>query len=93
MSGRLIALDKKLGVCPVCVGETWRQIFAKCVIKVTWPEANHACKDGQICAGLKVGIDGAVHRVQYVWDSNSTEENWVFLLIDAKTPLMRWIGS
>ena len=29
MSGRLIALDKQLGVRPVGVGETWRRLMAK----------------------------------------------------------------
>ena len=35
---RLIALDKQPGVRPVGVGETWRLIFAKIVLKVTGPE-------------------------------------------------------
>ena len=57
ISVRLIALDKQLGVRLVGVGETWRWLFSKCVMKFTWPEATHACKDYQICAGLKVLID------------------------------------
>ena len=35
MSGRLIALDKQTGVRPVGVGEMWRHIFSKIVLKVT----------------------------------------------------------
>ena len=58
MSGRLIALDKQPGIRLVGVGETCHRIFSKCVLKVTGPEANHACKDYQIWAGLKAGIDG-----------------------------------
>ena len=38
MPGRLIALDKRPGVCPVGVGETWKLIFAKSVLRVTRPE-------------------------------------------------------
>ena len=35
MSGRLSGIDKQYGVCLVGVGETWRRLFAKCVLKVT----------------------------------------------------------
>ena len=83
MSGCLIALDKIPGVRSMGVGETWRRIFAKCVLKVTWPESIHTCKYDQICSGLKARIYGAVHGVKYIWDANSTEENWGFLLVDA----------
>ena len=37
MSEPLILLYKLPGVCPVGIGETWRQLFAKCV----GPEAPH----------------------------------------------------
>ena len=43
-----------------------------------------ACQYYHLCAGLKVGIDGAVHIVQAIWDGNSTTEDWIFLLVDAK---------
>ena len=56
-------LDKQPGVCPVGVGETWRYIFAKRVLRVTRPEATNVCQDDQICVSLKAGIDGAIHRV------------------------------
>ena len=84
MSGRLIELDKLLGVLPVGVGKTLCQLFAKYVLKVTGTEATHACNDDHICAILNAGINEAVHRIQSIWDSYSTEENWAFLLVDAK---------
>ena len=34
---------------------TWRRLFAKCVLRVTGPEAANACQDLQLCASLKVG--------------------------------------
>ena len=43
-----------------------------------------ACQDDQLCAGLKAGIDGAIHGVQALWDENSSTEEWDFLLVDAK---------
>ena len=70
MSACLVELDKLHGVRPVGVRETWRQLFSKCMLKVTVPEANHVCKDGNICAVLMAGIDGEVHRVQSIWDAN-----------------------
>ena len=71
MSGRLIALEKQPGVRPVGVGETWRRLFDKCVLRVTGPEATSVCQDDQLCAGLKAVIDGAA-------------EDWGFLIADAK---------
>ena len=84
MSGRLIALDKKPGVRPIGVGETWWRLFAKIVLKVIGPEATMSCQYDQMCAGLKAGIDGAVHGVQDIWDENSTTEYWGLLIVDAK---------
>ena len=53
MSGRLIALDKLLGIHLVGVRENWRQLFDKCVMKITGNEDTHTFKDDQLCAGLK----------------------------------------
>ena len=62
MPGSMIALDKQPGVRPVKVGETWRHIFAKIVLKTTGLEATMPCQDKQLCAGIKAGIGGEVHR-------------------------------
>ena len=32
--GQLIALNKQLGVRPVMVGETWRRVIVKCILRV-----------------------------------------------------------
>ena len=72
-SDRLIVLVKQPGVHPVDVRETWRQLFAKYVLKVTGPEDTHACKDDQLCSGLKVVTNRAVHGDQSIWDANSTK--------------------
>ena len=78
MSGRLIVIDKHPGVRPVGVGDTWRCIFTKPILKVTGPEDTMACQDDQMCAGIKAGIDGAIHGVKDLWDENSSTEEWVF---------------
>ena len=72
MSGHLITLDKQTGVRQVGVGETWRRIFSEIMLNVTGPQASMECQDDQLCAILKVVINGMVHRVQAIWDENST---------------------
>ena len=42
------------------------------------------CQDDQMCAALKAEIDSVVHRVQAIWNKNSTTEDWGILLVDAK---------
>ena len=42
-----------------------------------------ACQDDQLSAGIKAGIDGAIHGVQDLWDEKSTTEEWGFLIVDA----------
>ena len=80
ISGRLIALDKQPDVHTVGIGEMWRLLFAKIVLKVTGPEATTAYQDDQLRAGLKAVIDGAIHRVQYLWDKKFLRRNGVFNL-------------
>ena len=82
--GYLSALDKQPGVCMVSVGETWRRLFSKCVLKFTVPEATNVYQYYHICSKLRTGIDRAVHDVKYIWDVNSSIENWGFLLVYAK---------
>ena len=53
MYGHLIALHKQTGVHLVGVGETWRRLFVKVLVRVTGPEAASACKDEQMCAYSK----------------------------------------
>ena len=70
MSGLLIALDKNPGVRPVSVGEMWRRLFAKIVLKVTGSEATMVYQDDQMCDRLRAGIDGVVHGFQHIWEKN-----------------------
>ena len=48
MSGRLITLEKQPGIRPVGVGETWRRLMAKCLLRVAGPEAKAACGTTQL---------------------------------------------
>ena len=77
-------LDKNPGVRPAGVGENWRRLFAKCVLRFTGPEANSACQDDQICVGLKSVIYGTFQGFQYTWNTKLTIKDRGFLLIYAK---------
>ena len=64
MAGRLIALDKCPGVRPVRIGETWRRLLAKCLLRVTGQYAKAACGTEQLAGRVEAGIEGAVHSMR-----------------------------
>jgi hypothetical protein len=81
---RLVALDKCPGVRPVGIGESWGHLTAKCVLFVAVGEAKEECGMDQLCAGLEAGIEGGIHAMRLLWDMHLAEEEWGFLLVDAK---------
>ena len=84
MSGRLIALDKSPGIRLVGIGETWRRLLAKCLLRVSGQEAKAACRTEQLAGRVKAGIEGAIHAARLKWAQHSQEEDWGFLLIDER---------
>ena len=97
MSGRLIALDKSPGIRPVRIGETWRRLLAKCLLRVTGQKAKAACRTEQLTEGVEAGIEGALYATRLQWTQHSQEEEWGFLLIDVRNafneenqPVMIW---
>ena len=76
MSSRLIALDKQPGIRPVVVGETWRRLMAKCLIRVTGQEEKSACETDQLDGGMEAGIEGGIHAMRFLWKEHSQEEEW-----------------
>ena len=84
MSGRLIALYKQPGISPVGVGETWRRLMVKCLLKFAGPEAKPACGTTKLARGLEAGIEGAIHAMRVLFEEHRKEEDWGFLLIDAR---------
>jgi hypothetical protein len=68
MAARLVALDKQPGVRPVGIGEVWRRLFSKVLLKVIGSQARAACGNCNLCAGLPAGIEGAAHAVCSVFE-------------------------
>jgi hypothetical protein len=64
MACRLVALDKSLGVRPVGIGEVYRRLMAKCVLKAVGHQATDVAGNLNLCAGLPAGIEGAIHGVR-----------------------------
>ena len=63
MTCRLVGLDKRPGVRPVVIGETLRRALAKLVMRAAGDQSKTACGNLQLCAGIKAGIEGAIHAV------------------------------
>jgi hypothetical protein len=71
---RLVALDKEPGTRPIGIGESYSRLLAKCVLKVVGPDATVACGALNLCAGLKAGIEGAVHAMHEFWEDDPTPD-------------------
>ena len=72
MACRLAALDKQPGVRPLGIGEVFRRLWAKCVLRACGSQATAACGSLNLCAGLPAGIEGAVHAVRQTFCSEAT---------------------
>jgi hypothetical protein len=86
MAGRLVALHKCPGVCPIGVGETWRRLAAKASLLVSGWDVKEQCGIDQLCPGLEAGIKGGIHAIDELWrqhEEEEEEEEWGFLLVDA----------
>ena len=77
-------MDKSPGIRPVRIGKTWRRLLVKCLVRVAGQEDKAACGTKQLAGGVEVGIEGAIHAARLQWTQNSQEEEWGFLLIDAR---------
>ena len=84
MSNQVIALDKCPCVRLVGIVKIWWRLLAKCVLKVAGIEAEIACGKVQLCTGLEAGIDNVIYAVHQLWDENSEDEEWRYLLVDSR---------
>ena len=85
MANRLIALDKCPGVRPIGVGESLRRILGKPICFATRLDLEVSCGVDQLSAGVKSGIEGAIHAVNDLYMAHhSLPAGWGLLLVDAK---------
>ena len=79
MANRLIALDKYPGVRPIGIGETFRRVIRKTICLPCRDDVEEICEISQLCAGLKCGIEEAIHAANDLFHSN----DYGMLVIDA----------
>ena len=63
----LVALDKRLGVKPIGIGEKLLHAITVTVMMAAGYQAKMAFEILQICAGIEAGIEGVTHHVMYRW--------------------------
>ena len=84
VASRLITLDKCPGVRPIGIGETLRRVIEKAVCMATCLDAALVCGSDQLCAGLQVGIEGAIHGTMEMFSTHQDQDSgWGVLLVDA----------
>ena len=63
MACRLVALDKRPGVCPVGIRETLCRVIDTLVMSAAGDQDNTACGSLQLCVGIEASIYGATHTL------------------------------
>jgi hypothetical protein len=81
---RFLALNKWPGIQPIGIGEVWQRLTTKVVLEVTVDTAKARCGDNQLCVGLEAGVEGDIHAMRLIWEEHKMEEEWGFLLVDAR---------
>ena len=66
------------------IGELFRRLLAKCVLSVANGEAQDACGIDYLCEGLQADIECGIHAMYSIRETHKVEEEWGFLLIDAR---------
>ena len=57
--------------------------MAKCILNMTGQEAKVDCGTDKVCRRVEAGIKGGIQKMRLLWEQNTHEEDWGFLLIDA----------
>ena len=79
-AARLIPIDKKPGVRPIAVGEVFRRIICKSIMKVIEQDVLRATAPFQVSAGVPSACEAAVHSMDRLFRQPSVQG---ILLIDA----------
>jgi len=62
---------KNPGVHPIGIGESWRHLFANCLLAVTGKDAANECGIDNLIGGMSEGIEAAVHSANEVVDGTT----------------------
>ena len=81
MAGRLITLDKILGLRPIGVGEVLRRKAGKAAMMLFKNDIAHAAGALQLSAGQDAGVEAVLHVMHDIFSEENTE---AVLLIDAE---------
>ena len=79
-AARLIPLDKQPGVRPIAVGEVFRRIICKAIMRVVEMDVLKVTAPIQVCVGVPSACEAAVHSMERLFQDNETEG---LLLVDA----------
>ena len=75
----------------MAIGEALRRVIGNTVCMVTRTDVEEVVCIDQLCAGTKLGIEGAIHAVKDIFCENKAS-GWGVLLVDAKTRLQQHFG-
>ena len=77
-------MDKCLGVRPIGIGEILHRVIGKAACIATHLDAALVCGSDQLCAGLQVGVKGAIHGMNELFSTHQDQDSgWGVLLVDA----------
>ena len=62
--GRLMALEKKGGICPIAVGYTWQRLAKKCTNRHVISRRSTALQPTQLGVGVSGGAEAAIHATR-----------------------------
>ena len=63
MACYLVALKKCPGTHPVGIGSVFKQLLTKTILLIAGGQATMAFGNKNLCTGLPIGIEGAVHMM------------------------------
>jgi hypothetical protein len=84
MANRLVALDKQPGTCPVGIGEVYRQLWAKCLLKAIGAQATAACG----CWRFYLFIEDSIEKIlRLVFSYSGKKPKDHFFLFESSTTI------
>ena len=72
-AARLIPLDKRPGVRPIAVGEAFRRIVCRAVMRVLEVDVRRATAPFQLCIGIPFACEAGVHAAQELFQQDDVE--------------------